>query len=93
MNMKEAMETILCNPNTGVLWNKKIKGKDFILEFGENSGSDCSQWIEVYFVGKTAYRLSPTIPVDWYGKVDKKYIDRFLLKEHLLKDEEVEIVD
>lgn len=64
MNIREAMEIILCNPETGVLWDKKIKGKDFILEFSENSGANCSQWIEVYFVGETTYCLSPTIPVD-----------------------------
>ena len=93
MNIREAMEIILCNPETGVLWDKKIKGKDFILKFGENSSADCSQWIEVYFVGKTTYRLASTIPVDWYGKVDKKYVDEFLLKEYLLENEDVKIVD
>lgn len=29
MKIKEAMEIILCNPETGVLWGKKIKGKRF----------------------------------------------------------------
>ena len=94
MNIRDALKTILCNSETGILWNKKLQGKDFSLEFGERSGSDCSQWIEIYYIGKTQYRLGTRLPIEWHGEcIDEKEIDKFLKVEYLFKDEDVDIID
>lgn len=64
MNIKDGLRIIFCNPETRILWNKKLRGKDFMLEFGENSGADSSQWVEVYYVGeKTQYTLITTMDI------------------------------
>lgn len=94
MNIRDGLRKILCNSETGILWNKKLQGKDFKLEFEEHSGADCSQWIEIYYVGKTQYALRNTLSIGWNDRcVDEKEVDEFLKLEYLFKDEEVEIVD
>lgn len=96
MNIRDALKVVCCNSETGVLWEKVLKGRNFELSFSEYSAPDSSIWVRVfiktettsYFLGKALMIENPYQEPEY---VAEEEIDKFIKNEYLLENEEVNI--
>ena len=95
MKFAEALKIVLCDSEKGIDYDKTIVGKDFELIFGLHTCADCSLACVIYYSSHDSNYKLGKIPVEnmYCGNeyVSEENLNKFLEKEYLFENEEVEI--
>ena len=101
MKFAEALKIVLCDSEKGIDYSKTVVGKDFELSFIPCTHSDGSVSVDIYYSGHknkmynqymfSEYMCTREKYFEHIHYVEQDELNRFLEKEYLFEDEEVEI--